>query len=83
MGAAEAVWGVNVALPQIKNVMANSIKNEQLVVTMYFLKKLLLGQKVDKQKYRLFAEVDTSIVLLQGRTQDRTFNITNSDEVSD
>ena len=63
--------------------MANSIKNEQLVVTMYFLKKLLLGQKVDKQKYRLFAEVDTSIVLLQGRTEDRTFNITNSDEVSD
>ena len=41
-GAAEVVWGAKAVLPQIKNVMAISIKNEQVVVAMYFLKKLLL-----------------------------------------
>jgi hypothetical protein len=42
VGAAEVVWGAKAVLPQIKNVMAKSIKNEQVVVAMYFLKKLLL-----------------------------------------
>src|SRR2546426_12326948 len=35
VGAAEAVWDAKAVLPQIKNVMAKSIKNEQIVVAMY------------------------------------------------
>ena len=42
VGAAEVVWVAKAVLPQTKNVMAKSIKNEQVVVAMYFLKKLLL-----------------------------------------
>jgi hypothetical protein len=41
-GAAEAVWDVKAVLPQIKNAMAKSIKNEPVVVAMNFFKKLLL-----------------------------------------
>jgi len=43
VGAAEVVWTAKAVLPQIKKVRVNSIKNEQIVVAMYFLKNLLLA----------------------------------------